>query len=184
MPREFIPTNTSSQASGISYNHESLLSRKTLDPLHERKSQHRLLTGWRFRALISLIGAATVCLFNVVVTVWVWKNPKHELDGSISTLYKGSCDEAKDLDLWLHLLINILSTLLLGASNYCMQVLSAPNREELVQAHLQKKWLHIGVPSIRNLFRIGKDRAFLWLLFVLSSVPLHLLFNSVVFTTL
>jgi hypothetical protein len=65
-----------------------------------------------------------------------------------------------------------------------MQVLSAPNREELVQAHAKRYWLHIGVPSLRNLRYIGKDRSIIWCLLFLTSVPLHLLFNSVVFTNL
>ncbi|ORX96965.1 hypothetical protein BCR34DRAFT_173944 [Clohesyomyces aquaticus] len=73
---------------------------------------------------------------------------------------------------------------MIGASNYCMQILSTQNREELVKAHSKRYWLHIGVPSIRNLFRIRRDRSILWLILVLSSVPLHLLFNSTMFASL
>ncbi|KAH7062665.1 hypothetical protein B0J12DRAFT_564431 [Macrophomina phaseolina] len=65
-----------------------------------------------------------------------------------------------------------------------MQVLSSPTRNELVRAHNKKIWLHIGVPNTRNLWHIGKDRAVLWILLFCSSVPLHLIFNSVVFANI
>lgn len=90
----------------------------------------------------------------------------------------------KRLDLWLHLAINLLSTLLLGASNYTMQCLSAPTRDEINKAHQQRISLDIGIPSIRNLRRISWNRIVLWWLLALSSVSLHFLYNSAVFSTL
>jgi hypothetical protein len=179
-----IAASTSTIKRHISHNDAERLLSHGVDPEKLRGTQQRFLSGWRFGALLSLFGAASVAIFNIIITVWVWKNPKHEIQNGVGTLYQGSCNRTKSLDVWVHLLINVLSTLLLSASNYCMQVLSAPNRDELVRAHARKYWLHIGVPSFRNLFRIGKDRAFLWILLVLSSVPLHLLFNSIVFTNL
>lgn len=90
----------------------------------------------------------------------------------------------KKLDLWLHLGINLLSTLLLGASNYTMQCLSAPTRDEINKAHRQRIFLDIGLPSVRNLRRISRRRMTLWWLLAISSVPLHLMYNSAVFSTL
>lgn len=80
-------------------------------------------------------------------------NAKHEVAASFATLYDGHCDKVKRLDLWLHLFINVLSTLLLGASNYCMQCLAAPTREDIDKAHGQNGWMDVGVPSVRNLRR-------------------------------
>ncbi|KAF2846689.1 hypothetical protein T440DRAFT_405013 [Plenodomus tracheiphilus IPT5] len=65
-----------------------------------------------------------------------------------------------------------------------MQVVSAPTRAELVRAHSRRVWLHIGVPSLRNLRYISRARALVWFALFLSSVPLHLLFNSVIFTNM
>ena len=84
----------------------------------------------------------------------------------------------------LHLAINILSTLLLGASNFCMQVLCAPTREEIDAAHTRRNWLSIGVPSLKNLFHIDRKKSALWLVLGLSLVPLHLPWNSAVVNTL
>lgn len=90
-------------------------------------------------------------------------------------LYSGQCDTTKEINIVIHLLINVLSTVLLGASNYCMQCMSAPTRAEADRSHASFKWVDIGIPSVRNLGRIRGLRVVLWLLLGLSSLPLHLL---------
>ncbi|KAM0279871.1 hypothetical protein ACHAO9_011497 [Fusarium lateritium] len=61
-----------------------------------------------------------------------------------------------------------------------MQVLVAPTRREIDQAHASGRWAEIGCNSIRNFRLLPRRKTFLWLLFTLSSVPLHLVFNSCV----
>ncbi|KAL6709804.1 hypothetical protein ACN47E_000589 [Coniothyrium glycines] len=170
-------------SSGATFD-DVLSSTRSIPRRLPRPSKRRFFTGWRVGVAVSLAGAMSVFLANLIVTVWVSKRPGYEIVSSIGTLYQGSCARSRRLNVMFHLVINTLSTLLLAASNYCMQVLSAPNREELIQAHASQYWLHIGVPSFRNLRRIGRDRAYLWGILCISSVPLHLLFNSVVFTDL
>ena len=114
----------------------------------------------------------------------IWASARYEVVERIGTILDGSCEKTKNLSLWLHLAINVLSTILLGASNYCMQCLSSPTRQEVDRAHSQGIWLDIGVPGIRNLRRISRRRLVLWMLLTLSSIPLHLLYNSAVFITL
>lgn len=147
-----------------------------------RLFQKRQLTGWRMGVLVALIGTTLVCLFNIVVTIFILSQGNTK--SGYGTIYGGDCKKTRDLNVWVHLVVNVLSTLLLGASNYCMQVLSAPTRDELVRAHAKRLWLHIGIPSFRNLRYIARDRACMWLALLLSSMPLHLFFNSVAFTTL
>lgn len=65
-----------------------------------------------------------------------------------------------------------------------MQCISSPTRHEGDKAHARGVWLDIGVPSVRNLERITSSRILLWWLLGLSSVPLHLLYNSAVFASL
>jgi hypothetical protein len=72
----------------------------------------------------------------------------------------------------------------LSAGNYCMQCFSSPTREEINRAHREGIWLDIGVPGIRNLNTISLARVLLWSLLGLSGIPLHLLYNGVVFSTL
>ncbi|KAJ8107251.1 hypothetical protein OPT61_g8998 [Boeremia exigua] len=174
----------------------SLHSRSSLDHLDEshgrvpfrifevsswRSFQQRHLTGWRMGVFVGLVGTILVCLFNIIVTIYVLS--QGEAKSGYGSLADGDCKKMKILNVFAHLVINILGTLLLGASNYCMQVLSAPTRGEIVQAHAQRLWLHIGIPSFRNLRHIARDRAYVWLALLLSSMPLHLFFNSVIFTT-
>lgn len=104
-----------------------------------------------------------------------------------ATLQEGDCNMTKTLDLWLHLRVSILSTLLLGASNYTMpimQFLSAPTRDEINKAHQERITLDIGIPSVRNLRRISRRSIALRWLLALSSIPLHFMYKSTVFSTL
>ena len=78
--------------------------------------------------------------------------------------------------MWLHLGVNVLSTILLAGSNYTMQVASSPTRQELNVAHKKDVWLDIGVPSLRNLRYINVKKVVVWALLGLSSMPLHLLY--------
>ncbi|KAF3005003.1 hypothetical protein E8E13_008650 [Curvularia kusanoi] len=100
---------------------------------------------------------------------------------------KGSfrdCDEARQMNTGLHLLINALSTILLGSSNYCMQCLSAPTRKEVDRAHAQRRSLDIGVLSVSNLLRINRKRAVMWAILGLTSIPLHLFYNSIIYLSI
>ena len=103
--------------------------------------------------------------------------------GGVGTI-TGSCDTVKGMDLWLHVAINSLGTILIGTSNFNMQCLNAPNRKEVDAAHAKGYWLDIGVLCIRNFFYMSREKVWLWILLAFSTIPLHLLLNSAVFSTL
>ena len=138
--------------------------------------------GYHFGILCCAVASAVVMVINLTLTVWASK--RYGLQEGLGTILDGKCSETKKLAMWTHLGINVLSTLLLGASNYTMQCLSSPTREDINRAHSQNLWLNIGTPSIRNLLGISRSRMVLWWLVAISSVPLHLLYNSAVFTAL
>lgn len=144
--------------------------------------RHFLLHGWHIGVLVCAVAATFVLMVNIAITIWA--TTTYGVNGGIGTIYDGSCNSTKNLSLWLHQLINILSIALLAASNYCMQCLAAPTRQEIQQAHLRHRWLDIGVPSLRNLPYISKSRFAVWTLIAISSIPLHLFYNSVIFSTL
>lgn len=131
---------------------------------------------------LCVLAATIVLIINLVATLWA--SIKYGVTEGFGTIQQGSCEKTKTLSQWLHLTINGLSTMLLGASNYCMQCLSSPTREEVDSAHAQGIALDIGVPSVRNLGRIARRRQVLWVLLAVSGIPLHLLYNSAVFSTL
>ena len=119
------------------------------------------------------IVSAIVFITNIIGTI-IFKT-KYAGDGDLGTLYRGDCTIFSRLDLGLHLVTNLLSTLLTGSSNLCMQLLAVPTRAEVDKAHEKYKWLDIGVPSLRNLGSIAYSRRVLWALLALSSALLQFL---------
>ena len=138
-------------------------------------------TGWHTGVLACAASTVVVLLINVGLTIYAATNPRHKMERGIGTLYKGSCDTSRTIGLWLHLGINALSTLLLSGSNYTQQCLSAPTRSEIDAAHARRRWMDIGVPSVRNLFRIKLERTLLWIAIGFTSIPLHLLYAYIPF---
>ena len=132
-------------------------------------------TGWHTGVLACATSVVVVLLINVSLAIYAATNPEYKMERGIGTLYEGSCDESRTIGLWLHLGINVLSTLLLSGSNYTQQCLAAPTRSEIDAAHARRRWMDIGVPSVRNLFRIKGERTFLWIAIGITSIPLHLL---------
>jgi hypothetical protein len=132
--------------------------------------------GWRMGVLFGCLMSAFVLCCNIALIV-VGATSKSGFDREgISTIIEG--DEAL-VSRWntaLHVLINALSTMLLSTSNYTMQVLSSPTREDVDHAHARGHWLDIGLLSTRNLRAIPRARAILWLVLASSSIPLHLLY--------
>jgi hypothetical protein len=131
------------------------------------------LSDWKFAVMVSASVSGVVLLVNVIFYIVVASRAGFQ-DGQ-GYLYDGDCSKIRGINIGVHLVINILSTILIGASNYTMQILSAPTRKEVDRAHSRSIWLDIGIPSTRNLRSIGWKRVALWLILVLSSIPLHLL---------
>ncbi|CAD6586365.1 MAG: hypothetical protein ASARMPRED_002513 [Alectoria sarmentosa] len=144
-----------------------------LDP--DRSQGHTFRTWWSKRTTVlgmQQVIAAIVFGVNLGWTIWA-KEHYRTLDG-IGTIYLGNCISVKRINLWLYLLINSLSTLLLGSSNYCMQLLVAPTHSEVQKAHKKSVWLDIGAPSVRNLRWISKGSVFVcWNSAILASIPAY-----------
>lgn len=141
------------------------------------------LSGWRRSAFINTVLVSTVFLVLLSSQVFLWAK-SGDLAG-YHIIHSGQCagNGVGRLNTLLHLIINILSSLVLASTNFFMQVLNAPSRAELDSAHERGSWLDIGVPSPRNVFRVSLFKTTMWLLFFLSSIPIHLLFNSAIFST-
>ena len=139
--------------------------------------------GWHAGVLACATSVVVVLLINVSLTIYAATNPEYKMEGGVGMLYSGNCDKSRMIGLWLHLGINALSTLLLSGSNYTQQCLAAPTRSEIDSAHARRRWMDIGVPSIRNLFRIKLERALLWIAIGITSIPLHLLYVCLVVLT-
>ncbi|KAM7182945.1 hypothetical protein V8F33_013911 [Rhypophila sp. PSN 637] len=145
-------------------------------------NRRRSSITWPVGVQTALFVVVAILLTNAAITMWT--SITMTVSDGIGTLHVGPCEEVKQTGLGLHVLINFLCTSLLGASNFCMQCLSSPARDELDEQHTQKRWLEIGVLSVRNLKSIARRRVWLWFVLGASSFPIHLLFNSAIFVNL
>jgi hypothetical protein len=153
---------------------ETTAEQPNFDLSYKRKSFSQTYFGG-LKLTLRAFAFAALAVFIVNVTWLIWAKKRFGAVSGYGTIQQGDCNAAKQLNLWLHLAINILSTLLLAGSNAFMQAFSAPTREEIDRAHYRRKWLHIGVLSFRNLLGVSKKKALVCLILALSSIPFHLL---------
>lgn len=125
--------------------------------------------------------SAVLLLLNIIfISIAGGLASNHQGSGGSSNskvIYDGSCTITSRWSMALHLIINILSTCILAASNYCMQTLVAPTRDEIDVFHTKRRWLDIGGASFRNLSAIPFDRLGLWVILLITATPFHLLYE-------
>ncbi|KAI1293215.1 hypothetical protein F5Y03DRAFT_388007 [Xylaria venustula] len=142
-------------------------------------------TGWKKAAKVNCTILIIVSLILVGLSIAVIANNNFNVIFILGADCDGNLVSA--VNIALHLLINIVSTLVvcpqLASSNFFMQVLNAPSREEINIVHSKGSWVGIGVPSVRNIFLVTKFKAWCWVALLISSIPIHVLFNSTIFET-
>ena len=121
---------------------------------------------------MQMLLALITCACNIAFLVWAYGVDKPL--GGIGTLFEGSCDKAGALNTGAHVVLNVFSSLFLGAGNHCMQVLVAPSRSQVRKANLLgSKSYDIGVHSLHNLKQVRLSKKLLWLGLCLCSTLLH-----------
>ncbi|PSN72268.1 hypothetical protein BS50DRAFT_617555 [Corynespora cassiicola Philippines] len=138
----------------------------------------RYTKGWRTGAIAGGLACLAVFMINLIVTI------VFGVKASSGVLFEGNCEKARQLNSEIHLVINGLGAILLSASNYTMQCLSAPTRSEIDVAHAKGVWLDIGILSFRNLRHINPRRVLLWCLLGITTLPLQLFYNSAVYMSI
>ncbi|CAJ2514200.1 Uu.00g023190.m01.CDS01 [Anthostomella pinea] len=148
---------------------------------HSRRSRPWPLSGWRLAAVVN---TALVFLFTVFITaLLIWSSARSGGTSTNTMFFTGDCAKSRTMNFWLHLLLNVFSTGVLASSSFFCQTLSSPSRSEVDASHAREQPMSIGVPSVRNLFKVQRFKGISWALFFLSSIPLHLFFNSAIFQT-
>lgn len=133
------------------------------------RSWRRLGHGWR--GGVALNGLLSILILIVgFVALIILAARRNFVDGGESAVYSGSCGTASSLDWGAHALINVFTVVLVAGANYVFQVLSSPTRPELAVAHDRRKWLDIGIPSIRNFRHISGGRVFLSLVILVAAI--------------
>jgi hypothetical protein len=170
------PPSHTSQYDGFSsqyqYVHQEIsISDPASIPALTLRDRFRAQKGWRLSVLLGLLIAVFVLITNIAILGWTYSSLEIK-DGS-AIAWAGTSNDLKNVSTWTHLAVNILSSLLLAASNNAMQCLVAPTRTEVEKAHASGKWMQIGIPGMHNLSKIGASRVIIWALLLLSSLPVH-----------
>ncbi|KAF2499013.1 hypothetical protein BU16DRAFT_523619 [Lophium mytilinum] len=147
---------------------------------HLPPAVQRYLFSYKAGLLRSALVAGLALLLNTALDSWMFADFGSTSGSGVAL--RTRCRTVNGVDTSLHILLNIISTCILGASNYCMQGIGAPTREEVDAVHKRQKWADIGIQSTKNLALIAPKRVLIWALLAFTSVPFHLFFNSVFFT--
>jgi hypothetical protein len=107
-------------------------SKPTLDFRHR-------LRGWRLSVLLGLLITIFVLIVNIAILAWTYSSLAIKSGSAIA--WAGTSNNLKNVSTWTHLGVNILSSLLLAASNNTMQCLVALIRREVEKAHASRKWI-------------------------------------------
>ena len=155
---------------------------KDIPSWKSRSFAQRWLGG--LRLVLRAYAGLTLVILLINVGWLAWASKHYGTLGGYGTIQRGSCDVSKTLNLWLHLAINILSTGLLLGSGAFMAAATAPSREEVDLAHRKSRWLSIGLLSVRNLTGVSVKKVLACIVLALTSLPVHLFYNSVIFPSL
>ncbi|CAK1362375.1 unnamed protein product [Cercospora beticola] len=140
---------------------------------------------WKAGVAASTALCCAVLITNIILTVFAFQQFAGSMMAGIGTIFQGSCNSVNAWSTGLHVIINVLSSAMLSASNYTMQSLAAPTRAEIDKAHANNESVDIGLLSLSNI--MGKVSAWrtcaIWIL-ALTSLPIHLLYNSAIFKTI
>jgi hypothetical protein len=167
-------------AAGYAISHPRTLIEQVEQQEHNRfgtrffgKFYDTFLGGWHAGLLRAFLLSLVALIVNISVYAWLFST--YEVESGTATIRRGSCEGIRNANTGIHAALNVLSTLILGASTYAMQGLTAPTREEVDVAHAKGKWVEIGTQSLRNLFYIRKRNAWIWAVLGITSLPFHLL---------
>jgi hypothetical protein len=137
---------------------------------------------WRTKRRTALLSGVSIValtfLINASALIYMHTHRIHEVGTGTPLnprLYLGDCAITSKYNTYLHVGINVLSTLLLASSNMFMQLLLAPTRAQVDKAHRRQRWLDIGVFNLNNLRVVSWRSRILWFILASSSLPLHLL---------
>ncbi|RSL94620.1 hypothetical protein CEP52_012516 [Fusarium oligoseptatum] len=132
--------------------HSTDTSEEPMPSSRKRKFQ----SGWRFGLFAGAASCTVVFIVNLFALVWaVTRNEKNWVGQPI--LQEGPCSDMRFLNAGLHLIINALSSVLLAASNYGMQCISAPTRADVDKAHFKGGWLDIGSEFFNRTWSVSQD---------------------------
>jgi len=133
---------------------------------------NNFVSGWHAGLIRAFV--LSLCAFILNLIIYVWLYTRYDATAGTATIMNDSCTTVRNANIGVHAGLNVLSTMMLGASTYAMQGVTAPTRQEVNEAHAKGIWLEIGTHSVRNLFHVRKRNLWIWVVLALTGVPFHL----------
>jgi hypothetical protein len=82
------------------------------------------------------VTAGAALALNIAIYAWIFN--KFEVDRGSGVLLCSNCGTVHRADATIHLALNVMSTLILGASDYCMKACMRPLEMKLI-SHTQRE---------------------------------------------
>jgi hypothetical protein len=139
----------------------------------QRSNLRRHFTGWRGGVVFNTLLTFLILVVGIVSLILVITRTK-VFSGQLA-IYSGACSMATRINIGIRVAINIFTVVLLAGANYVFQVLMSPERREVTAAHDRKRWLDIGVPSLRNFVHVSGFRASLGAITLLVAIALQVM---------
>lgn len=133
---------------------------------------------WATGIRLSAYANAAVLLINIVLTI-VGASYGNQFSSVLVSMYQGNCAHTKRVASGLHIMINILGTILVATSSYCCQLLMAPARQDIDNAHAHRVWLPVGTFNIKMLTLLPRHRKLMWYLMFGTSIAIQLMYVCV-----
>ncbi len=133
----------------------------------------RHFSGWRGGVMFNMFIAVGILIVEIILLVIVLTKTK--LLAGESAVWSGDCGKAGNINIGLRVLINVFGIVLLCGANYVFQVLSSPTRREVDKAHESKRWLDIGVASMRNFGHISGFRSILGTVILFTAISIQVM---------
>lgn len=181
---EAMRTNTEYMGAAYGIPRYTVTHRKTwverLEDLEQQNFGTRVIStiydnfvaGWRAGLNRSFMFSLAALIVNACVFLWLFFTFDRVRGVGLITISR--CGKVYRLETGIKAGLNVISTLILGASTYAMQGTTAPTREEVDKAHKKGKWLEIGTQSWRNLSYVSRRHVAIWGVLASTSLPLHL----------
>jgi hypothetical protein len=71
------------------------------------------MAGWRRRVFLNAGLVTAVLITNITATIWASSSYGTDGEFGIRIMYRGSCAKTQSMSMWLHFIINFLSTAML-----------------------------------------------------------------------
>lgn len=157
------------------------------DPVTESSGTRLRQDGYVKTAFIVSYVLIVMATISTLVTIIAFMLTRRDAPTPASypqsfPLFQDSCDSRRLQfnNLFAHLIVNTIGTIILGLSNYIQQLCASPTIEEVSDGFQKRGDVLFGFNSPLAVFRLGsKTLSATWIALMFTSLPLHITLNGI-----